>query len=789
MGTQHSLDPKLRHLIDSLRQRIRRYVVVDSLLAIATVVLAAFWIGLALDYGPVLMGGTEMPPLARLILLIVVAVILVVILARLLIGRLRRPLPDDSLALLLERQHPHLGGRLVTTVQLNQSGRVYDSHAEQLLKQVHMQATQAVDEVDTSRVFSWQPIVRKSLVVAPLLLASLLLLIFSPAAFGRAAGRLTLLSNDPWPRRAKLEMIGVELPVITATDEEALAPELVEFDEHVIRLPRGSSGTLRIRAKADDAEVPVVCTVYYRSDDGTRGQSNMRRIGRVVDGYQSFVLDGPPLAGLSDSISLSVRGLDARLDDFRIEAVAPPAITSMNVSVRYPDYLRPEGASEFDLETNYQAGLRLREGSDVVLTATSSVPLGDTDVVLRNDAGEFERVELIPSKDRRQGQIVLDNFTASTAVRIVPRDQQGISAQSPYRYFLGVVTDEAPEVQMRLNGIGTAVTAIAKIPLEVVAKDDYGIESLEVSVTQLAKEDEAAANQGKAKSDAAETSPVEANGVDLALKWDRDGNANTEIDLRDLVSEQRMPELVPGGVIHVFAEASDGYDLGKSHLTRSELYRLEIVTPEKLLALLERRELGLRTRLEQTIDETRNLRDTLDLLRRRGFDAAADAESDESDEGDSTRAAQVRLLRVQQTGLQTNKTTEELTGIAASLDDLLQEMINNRVDSADRRERIGVGVRDPLKNIVAGPLQRLKDQIRAIEQNIEKPEDASAKTKAAVQTAEDVLLQLTAVLEKMLDLESYNEILDMVRELIDDQNELLDETKAEQKKRVLDLFK
>ncbi|GAA5506240.1 polyketide synthase [Novipirellula caenicola] len=789
MGTQLSLDPKLRQLIDSLRQRIRRYVVIDSLLAIVSVVLAAFWIGLALDYGPVLMGGTEMPPLARLILLIVVAVIVVLIVGRLLIGRLRRPLPDDSLALLLERQHPHLGGRLVTTIQLNQSGRVYDSHAEELLKQVHLQATQAVDNVDTSRVFSWQPIVRKSMIVAPLLLASLILLIFSPAAFGRAAGRLTLLSNDPWPRRAKLEMVGVELPVITATDEEALAPELVEFEDHVIRLPRGSSGTLRIRAKADDAEVPVVCTVYYRSDDGTRGQSNMRRIGRVVDGYQSFVLDGPPLEGLSDSISLSVRGLDARLDDFRIEAVTPPAITKMNVSVRYPEYLRPDGASEFDLQTNYQAGLRLREGSDVVLTATSSVPLGDTDVVLRNDAGEFERVELIPSEDRRQGQIVLDNFTASTAVRIVPRDQQGISAQSPYRYFFGVVTDEAPEVQMRLKGIGTAVTAIAKIPLEVVAKDDYGIESLTVSVTQSDDQEQAGtpdangANQEKAPSDSAAD---DANGVDLPLKWDRDGNANTEIDLRDLVAEQRLAALVPGGVIHVLAEARDAYDLGQSHLTRSELYRLEIVTPEKLLALLERRELGLRTRLEQTIDETRNLRDTLDLLRRKGFDSATDEPSEEED---ATRTAQVRLLRVQQTGLQTSKTTEELTGIAASLDDLLQEMINNRVDSADRRERIGVGVRDPLKSIVSGPLQRLKEQIQAIERSVENPEEASAKTKEAVQTAEDVLLQLTAVLEKMLDLESYNEILDMVRELIDDQNELLDETKAEQKKRVLDLFK
>ena len=68
------------------------------------------------------------------------------------------------------------------------------------------------------------------------------------------------------------------------------------------------------------------------------------------------------------------------------------------------------------------------------------------------------------------------------------------------------------------------------------------------------------------------------------------------------------------------------------------------------------------------------------------------------------------------------------------------------------------------------------------------PLEAKQRTAIAVDTAEDVLLQLTAVLEKMLDLESYNEILDMVRELIKDQGELLEETKAERKKRVLDLF-
>jgi hypothetical protein len=767
MSAKRSLDPRLASLLDSLRQRVRRYVVWDSLLAILAVVLVAFWVGLALDYLPVQLGGTEMPRLARTLLLLIVGVAVLAIIVRMLHGRLQRPLPDDSLALLVERHHPSLGGRLVTAVQLNEPGRDGDSHSPKLLSEVHSQAAAAIDEVDPNRVFRWEPLVRKALIAGPLAIGVLVLIVASPQSFARAASRLTLLSDEPWPRRAELQMVGVELPVVSATDDESQAPELVEFTDRTIRLPKGSNGTLRIRAKAEDAELPVICTVYYRTDSGTRGQSNMRRVGRVIDGYQAFILDGPPLSGLSESLTLNVRGLDDRLDDYRVEAVQPPALTEMKLAVRYPDYLRSDGSGEIDFETEYQSGLRLREGSDVTLVASSSVPLGDADFVLKNDIGTHESAQLQYSDDRRQVQLTLPDFSAATTVSIVPKDADGISAQAPYRYFLGVVLDEAPELEMRLKGIGTAVTPVAKIPIEAVASDDYGVEALNISLTP--------------SSDDLDPADIKTAITTPALR--RDGEAKTEMDLRDLVADGELPEIKPGGAISLIGEATDRYDLGDQHFTRSEVFRLQIVTPEQLLALLERRELALRARLEQTINETRNLRDTLDLLRRRGFDQPA-----QIDESELTRLQQVRRLRVQQGGLQANKTSEELSGIAASLDDILREMLNNRVDSVDRRERIGMGVRDPLKQIVEGPLQTLRDQIKEIESSVGDPQVGVEKTAAAVQTSEQVLLELTAVLEKMLDLESYNEILDIVRELIEDQDKLLDETKEERKKRVLDLF-
>lgn len=771
------LDPRLSALLHSLRQRIRRYVVWDSLLAVAAVVLAAFWLGLLLDYLPVQLRGTEMPRLARGLLLAAAIGLVLVILFRMLVGRLARPLPDDSLALLVERHHPGLGGRLVTAVQLNEPGRTGDSHSPALLQEVHAQAAAAIDEVDPGRVFRREPLIRKAMVAVPLAVGAIGFLIISPQAFGRALSRLTLLSDEPWPRRAQLEMVGVELPVVSASDELTESPKLIKFKDKVVRLPQGSSGTLRIRAKAEGAELPVVCTVYYRTDAGTRGQSNMRRVGRIIDGFQSFVLDGPPLTGLSESLTFDVRGLDDRLDDFRVESVTPPALTETTVSVRYPDYLRTATGNDFDWSTSYQSGVRLREGSDVILTATSSVPLGESDVMVKTDSGQVTEVGIQYSEDRRSIALTLPDIWSATTINMVPSDVDGISAQAPYRYFLGVVQDEPPKLDMRLVGIGNAVTPIAKIPVEAIATDDYGIKDLVISITP-SSDPEATGSEAVDAEAAASAS--------LTPVLSRDGQARSELDLRDLVADRKLPVIATGGAVSVIGEASDRYDLGPAHLTRSEVFRLQVVTPEELLALMERRELGLRARLEQTIDETRSLRDSLDMFRRQGF--AESAVETPVDEESLTRDQLVKRLRIQESGLRANKTSQELSGIAASLDDILLEMVNNRVDSLDRQERIGSGVRDPLKRIVDDPMRRLQDQIAALERAVGEPETATPAAAKAVETAEEVLLQLTAVLEKMLDLESYNEILDMVRELIDDQQRLMDDTKDERKKRVLDLF-
>ena len=48
---------------------------------------------------------------------------------------------------------------------------------------------------------------------------------------------------------------------------------------------------------------------------------------------------------------------------------------------------------------------------------------------------------------------------------------------------------------------------------------------------------------------------------------------------------------------------------------------------------------------------------------------------------------------------------------------------------------------------------------------------------------------MSAVLDNMLEFETYNELIDLIRDLINDQEEISEKTKDERKKQVLDLLK
>jgi hypothetical protein len=300
------------------------------------------------------------------------------------------------------------------------------------------------------------------------------------------------------------------------------------------------------------------------------------------------------------------------------------------------------------------------------------------------------------------------------------------------------------------------------------------------------------------------------------LTLGREGALETELDFRELRSDPKPIELKPAAKLRLRVLADDRFKLGDEgpNLGTGELYELDVVTAEELLRLLESRELGLRRRFEQIIEETTELRDS--LLRVKVELASADKDGapakdaaskdaaakdagtprpagaepgDESPEGETAaqRAQSLRLLRVQRAIQQSQKSSQEVLGVALSFADIREELINNRVDTEDRKERLKEQIADPLRKIVAERFPALEKQLAELEKSLGDTKAAGPFSDAASEQSELLLAELGDVLQKMLDLETYNELLDIVRDLIKEQTDLLDKTRQQKKRQLLEL--
>ena len=119
--SKSGLSPNVRKALATLRGKIRRYVTWQGILLAAVWLCLTYWVALALDYLPVLLGFSELSVVTRTLLLCVIALGFAYILYRQVFQRVRRSLNDSSLALLLERKFPEFGDSLVTTVQASES--------------------------------------------------------------------------------------------------------------------------------------------------------------------------------------------------------------------------------------------------------------------------------------------------------------------------------------------------------------------------------------------------------------------------------------------------------------------------------------------------------------------------------------------------------------------------------------------------------------------------------------------------------------------------------------------
>jgi hypothetical protein len=708
-ATQAAHLRSVARLLSMVRRRAGRWILIEAIALTGLVAAAGFWGSLALDR------LLEPPAWVRVGMVIGAAAGLLWILRRKLVDRLRTRLSNRSLALLVERHHPFFQESLVTTVELGLDAEAADPRHEpvdqRLLARTAEDAVAGLPGVRIAELFRGRELA--SLLFSGVMAAATIVafVMISPESASLWLRRVVLLDNTPWPRRSRL-----------------MAPD---FPDGVRIVARGSDVDVVVAADTSMV-VPEIVDMRWQLAGASRS-ARMGRRGGPDGGRQLF---GHVVEAVSDDLVFSVRGGDARLDGLRLEVVDPPALASLEISYRLPDYL---GGGERRAAAS--GIVQVPQGSTVTLACRSTKPLQSGEITETVD-GEPVSLAGLDTADGPAGTATapvditatLANLVGEHAISVHFVDTDGIANIQPIGFLLSARPDESPLVSMQLWGISTAVTTAARVPLVGRVSDDYGLAGITI-------------NLERERPDASPRSEA------LPASRCRGGEPLVEFseDSPEVVDLASIDSAV-GDTLKLWITARDMAAVeGGPHVTQGDAWTLSVVTPAELAAMLEARELLLRRRFESVLANLTEARDS--------FESA--------DRPVAARLGQAAARGAGETG-----------EIAEAFRMIHLEFDNNSLLTAELDTRLLSQIANPLADLAEDDLPSLVAETRAALA----AEDAAGRQRLVAQ-ADAVLSRMRAVLDRMLELETFNEVVDLLRSTISAQEEIRQETRDLQKER------
>jgi hypothetical protein len=758
---QPELPPAIRRLLNVVRRRIRAYVWIEGLALVIVLVGVAFWIGLAADW------TFEPSTGGRRIALLALGVLLLFVVYRYLLRRTFVPISDSSLAVLLERRFPHLNDHVLTSVDAAAPEHAAEYNPE-LMSRTHGEAVRAIAGVDAGEVFNRGPLAR-AIAAAVMLAASILIFAaMSRDTFGFWLERIAL-SEKPWPRRVALEVVG-------------FSPDAAGNRVH--KLAQDDDFELLVHARTEGFEIPDEVEIRFQIADGRRGRDTMIRVGEADPGRDAFQVYRYEFKRVAGDMRFDVVGGDDRVRDLQLRVVDRPELFAIELECVYPSYLQRESR-----RLPVTGGMRIPEGTQLVIHAMSTKPLTAAKIHSAHQAQDTT----VAFEEGPQETLRWDYGTLAEddVLTVSVTDVDNVASRDPYRVSLAVVRDEVPQVAVRLAGIGTAITPDAVLPLKGKITDDY-------SIDRAWYEYEAEGGPSGTRP----LAPLPAGQSELTNLEQFDTRAIDES------TGQRAVELRPGQQLTISLRAADRFNLSNDpRAGSSQRFVLDVVTMSELLALLEKRELQLRQQYEAIYEK---VTDTRNLLARVEFEetpapgtgtepgaaenaAATDevtedrAPTNESNAAATQRALARRQLRVAGSLQNIIQSADEISGVAEAFDDLHDQLTNNRIDIPDLKTRLREQIAQPLHRIGEQRMPELADRLELVEEHLQDASAAPELTRA-IALADEVLVEMRQVLDRMLELETYNEVLDLLRGIITDQQEISRRTKERQKERLRSLF-
>ena len=788
--------PDAAAILGRMKRRIRTLVVLEGLAVALIWLVVMFWLALALDYLPVRFGLNELSRTARIVLLVATGVATAWLMWHFIFKRVFASLKDTSLALLIERKYPDFNESLLTTVERSNRSAIEVVPLEDsvLLVQAAEHANALCKKVSVSEVLNHRHVFSALQIAGLGLLSIVVFALISPTAIKTAVSRLCFLDQQQWPRQNHIELTALKVefqnPIeginefSTPLIAKRSASQSPSGPGNVYYVAKGAAVNLSVRARtgvAPTSNAPTVqsdrhtktapssCVMHFHFTDGNWDSQTFNRIGNATDGWQTFRLRGTPLGSISENLTFYLQGGDHRIGPYEIHVVDAPLVESAELDCVFPNYMVDEESGRWTARLLPVSGrMAMPFGTKVDVVAASNGKLSKV-YAIDQSSGEMTQAEITPAGFT----LPIEEIDGNRDIAFYMVDEHGVVSETPHRIALDSVEDQPPSVEGLLTGIGSAITTNAVIPMVGTITDDYDVNSIWIEIE----------------------TPV-SDTILQDVPRNKDDTIDTRFDFRQYAQENTgfaLPD--QNAEVVVVLKASDKMDLGTAaNVGLGDEHILEVVSNNELLKLMEQLEVGQRKRLEQIFNEVSDVREYLVRTKPANLEGDRDGVILEPGEAANSRVVadqsdDLRALFAQRATLQIDKSSKEIAGVANAFDDIRMQLINNRVDSEDRKIRLAKQIVAPLRAVVEGILKELRGSVTELDKSlIEKAGDevAGRKTNQAIRQTDQTLAQIDEVLSILVKYETQNELLDIVRRMIDEQETLLDEVKKLRQREAFD---
>jgi hypothetical protein len=642
-------------------------------------------------------------------------------------------LDDLSLAMSLDRFRPGTGQRIADVLQLPELLEEPRSTASPTMVRLAVrQACEALAASDWRTLWNRRRTSLHSAAIIAGLLVPIVFALRAPDAFRLSFARWLLGSNERWPQRTYLTVVGLDdrARLVAPRDERftlEVRTDLAGIESQGGRwvVPgRGEPMTLRKKPAAPQA--PRAIHVRERTAEGRTRDAVM-----IATGPNQFRFEFPPS---SASSTFELTGGDDWLVPLKVERVDRPSLAGIQLRVKEP------GATYNGFRTVDDARKHLvfLPDTQVDLRLSGNEPIAETRLNVHPGAA--------PGLTRVDERTFGAQWTLreATTLEILLTSGTTRLASKPAFLSLGLLKDREPRVTLRAVGVSGHVSPVATIPLTFAATDDIGLRALRLQLDRTTLADEKTEAKTKRQTIS----------LPLATEPGRpvlDHQVRHDVDLQI--------DSPPVGTILRFTGEADDQCVRGPQTGRSSVLQMQVVSPDELFY-----ELLIRQRAE-----------------RAKFIAALEAAEKQTPvlAGSATSNDFVKVMRVHHAG------ATHLDQIAGRIADTLQEMKLNQIGSPKSHRLLQEGVVDPIRALNAGTMTDLRTALQSLAGSGSR---AGVDKATALRLHNEVVSKMKNILEQMSQWESFVDVVNQVAEVIKMQQKVLQATEKARESRTQGVF-